>query len=88
MNTNATKELIQCTITVEGLELDFVMPRVIANFFEGMRSDKIAGYIPIYLSHRTMNPVSECMKMKMREHAELLELSSSLVEVSNVKRYV
>lgn len=73
--------IVDCQVYVEGLVLDFQLPLKIAVAYNNMRSDELAGLLPLIIDHFSMSSVSVDMKQKMRHHIELMELSYSRVEI-------
>lgn len=75
-------KIVNCTVSVEGIILDFQLPLKVAVAYNNMRSDELAGLLPLIIDHFSMSSVSVDMKQKMQQHIELMELSYSRVEIN------
>lgn len=80
-------ELVRCTIDLEGIELEMILPKVIATVYNTMRSDEIAGLLPCIFSHDSMAMVPPEKIEKFKECTELMALSSMPVVIRNLRPY-
>lgn len=73
--------IVDCTVSFEGITLEFVLPLKVAIAYNKMRSDEFAGLLPMIIDHSSMFYVSLDMKHQMKQHIALMELSSARVEI-------
>lgn len=85
---NCPAWLVNCTIELEGIELEFILPNTIAKAFNAMRADEVAGLLPTIFQHEIMKGVPHEKVEKLNEYTELLTLSSERIIIRNVRRYV
>lgn len=79
--------LVRCTIDLEGIELEMVLPRSIAVAYNRMRSDEIAGLLPVIFSHDAMANVPQEKILRFKEYAELMALSAAPATIRNLRPY-
>ncbi len=80
-------ELVRCTIDLEGIELEMILPKSIAIAYNNMRSDEIAGLLPCIFSHDSMAIVPREKIQRFRECAELMSLSPTPAVIRNLRPY-